>query len=63
MTRQDLHNLLNRPPFLIGAGLFALVAGLMGWIAIEYSVICVGAAIIGVVLHFRKARSVRPNPR
>lgn len=56
MSKPNPMDILNRPPFLIGGGLFALLAGLMGWIAGEYTVICVGAAIVGLVLHYRKAR-------
>ena len=45
---------LNKPPFLIGGGLFALLSGLMGWIAYEYMLICVVAAVVGVVLYYKK---------
>lgn len=62
MNKQSrLSEILNRPPFLIGGALLAVVASLMGWIATEYAVICVGAAIVGVILHFRRARSQRPG--
>jgi cell division protein FtsX len=54
MNKPDPMAALNRPPFLIGGALVALVAGLAGWIQIEYAVICVGAAIVGLVLYYRK---------
>lgn len=63
MNKPDPMAALNRPPFLIGGALVAIVAGLVGWIQIEYTIICVGAAIVGLVLHYRKARSAAADSR
>ena len=62
MKKSDPLATLNRPPFLIGGALVALIAGLASWIQIEYTIICVVAAIVGLVLHYRKARGASADP-
>lgn len=54
MNKESSSSFLDRPPFLIGGALVAVISGLMGWIGYEYVAICVGAAIVGLVLYKKK---------
>jgi hypothetical protein len=45
---------MNRPAFLIGGAVFAIVSGVMRWIGYEYALICVVAAGVGLFIHYKK---------
>jgi hypothetical protein len=48
---------MNRPPFFIGGITFALLCGVMKWIAWEYVFICVAAGGTGIYLHYKKQKN------
>jgi hypothetical protein len=54
MTRQEFSQFVNGPRFFSIGSIVALVCWAMGWIRFEYLLICLGAAIVGTVLHYKK---------
>jgi hypothetical protein len=53
---------LNRPIVMIALALFAVLSGFMKWIDWSYVAVCVGAAVVGLVLAARKKKESDAPP-
>jgi cell division protein FtsW (lipid II flippase) len=56
MEKKNPWEFFNRPPVMIALAIFAVVCGFLKWIDWSYVVVCVGAAIVGVVIAIRKKK-------